>query len=110
MSDIDDVLNRVWDETRTDTAPALFNTAVFEKIARRKARLDLGISAVIAVAVWVIAMGLAPMLTQVFSGLGQLIGSEPVVIAGSMIVAAFGLLGLTRWGVQEGWWLQRLNA
>ncbi len=112
MSDLDDALAQVWEQTSVDTAPLAFNAGVFEQIARRRARLELGVAALIAVAVWAVAMALGPLLMRVMTQMGVLIVSAPVLIAMGMVGAGIGLVALmqVRRRVDRDWWTLGLRG
>ncbi len=91
MNNLDAVLAEVWDETAIQSAQSAFNVPVLEKIARRKAASELGFGAVLAIAVWSIALLLGPMVTQTLIQSESLFTRDPILIASGLIAAALAL-------------------
>lgn len=106
MSDLDKALSEVWGATTVEAQPAAFNAAVLERIARRRALHELGVAALIAVAVWAVASALDPVIASFASPLGQLITATPVVTALVLVGGGLGLLALMRskFRIEAGFW------
>ena len=106
MTKLDAALNDIWDATAVHEGSAAFNAAVLERVARRRALRELMMAAVIAVAVWAVALGLGPVLgaqAQVLAGAA----TEQTVMASLAVIAAglglFAALSM-RSAVERGFW------
>jgi len=106
MSDLDKALAQVWEATALDSQPAVFNAAVLERVARRRALHELGFAALITVAVWAVASALGPVIAGFAAPLAQLITATPVITAIGLVGAGLGLVALMRWWfrVEPGFW------
>ena len=85
MTKVDDVLSEVWAATSDAPAPLAFNAAVLERIARRRALTDIAFAAMLAFAVWAVAMALGPALAAQ-AGLLNAILTTPAVLYSLQIV------------------------
>ncbi len=96
MTRLDNALADVWQETSSAPADLEFNVAVLERIARHRARSEIGVAAVIALAVWASALLLAPSVSTVVAQLGQGLAGAPVLLSFSISAGVLAVLWLTR--------------
>lgn len=112
MSDLDRALGEIWDATSVDETPVSFNAAVFERVAMRRARGELGVAAIIAIAVWAVASALGPAFSAIASPLGQLMSTAPMAIALGLMTAGLGAVALVRWRswIAPAFWMVGLRV
>ena len=96
MTRPDDALADVWQETSSAPVDLKFNAAVLERIAIHRARSEMGVAAMIALAVWAATLLLAPGVSTVLAGLGRELADAPVLLAFSIAGGVLSVLWLSR--------------
>ncbi len=106
MAKLDDALAEIWDATCVADAPAAFSAAVLERVARRRTMREMAMAAVIAVAVWAVALALGPVLIADAGLVSTALSAPPVMASLAIIAAGLGLFAAlrVRGAVERGFW------
>ena len=106
MSKLDAVLEEIWDRTTVADAPAAFNAAVLERLARRRTLQEVAMAAVIAVAIFAVALGLGPALAAEDGLLAGAILRQPVTASLAIIACGLGVFAALRMfsAIERGFW------